>query len=217
MSKLSENLDRLIREKNSNRKAVALAAGLTPTTVQYIVNGKTKSPSIDTLARIAKVLGTTPAALTGGEYEDELPVDWIPVAGEIQAGALRSEHEIFKAVSDKKIPAAYDSRFPNAPRFAFEVLDDSADQIYPKGAKIVCVRLKDMPGLEDGRRYVLHHYDKIMQKFEARIWEYSRREGGREFFVSRTNNPEFQSSIEVKTDGGDYIIFAAVVGSYITE
>lgn len=82
---IAERIERLVAERGSNPRAVALAAGMSPTGVRDIITRKTKNPTFASLQKIAQVLGADVldivGALPAGNRE-------IAVAGRVGAGAL---------------------------------------------------------------------------------------------------------------------------------
>jgi transcriptional regulator with XRE-family HTH domain len=65
MSKLAENLDRIIKERGLSLRSVSLATGKSPQLVNDIISGRSKSPSLDTVTALAKVLEVPVHHLTG--------------------------------------------------------------------------------------------------------------------------------------------------------
>lgn len=65
---LVARLEERMRATGLNPTSVGLQAGLSASTIRNIFEGKSKHPRSDTLAAVAKVLGTTPSYLMG---EDE--------------------------------------------------------------------------------------------------------------------------------------------------
>jgi len=68
---LVDRLKRLIIERETNQAAVAKAAGLGATAVRDIIEGKSASPKISTLEKIAAVLETSASYLAYGEAAPE--------------------------------------------------------------------------------------------------------------------------------------------------
>ncbi len=66
-SVLRKELERRIKQKNTNMKEVSLAAGLNETAVRDIIVGRIQSPTYITLTSIAKVLGCTVEELFGAK------------------------------------------------------------------------------------------------------------------------------------------------------
>lgn len=54
---LSENLKKIMEQKKMSRLEVACKSGLSPRTIEFIELGKTESPQLDTVQKIAKALG----------------------------------------------------------------------------------------------------------------------------------------------------------------
>lgn len=81
---IGKNIARIIVMRETNNRAVADAAGLGPTSVRDIVTGKTISPTVLTLERIAKALDVTLGELLGVV---EIAGDGIEVIGRVVAKA----------------------------------------------------------------------------------------------------------------------------------
>lgn len=56
---LSKKLKRIMKEKNISRLELALKTEISPRTIELIEQGKTESPQLDTVQKIAKALDTT--------------------------------------------------------------------------------------------------------------------------------------------------------------
>lgn len=67
---LAENLRRYMRTKGMSMAALSRAAGANPTAVYDILNGRTHSPKLDTVEKLAGALETTVLdLLSSGERE----------------------------------------------------------------------------------------------------------------------------------------------------
>ena len=67
MNNLGKNLERLLKEKGLNPTAVSKATGKNQQLVADIIKGRSKSPSIETVASIARVLNVPVSQLTGAK------------------------------------------------------------------------------------------------------------------------------------------------------
>ena len=71
MNILSRNLEKLIAQKGLSNRHVSLAAGKNQQLVADIIKGRTKSPSIETLAALAKALKVPINQLTGEKVSEK--------------------------------------------------------------------------------------------------------------------------------------------------
>lgn len=83
---IAEAIDRLVKERGTNPRAVALAAGMSPTGVRDIITRKTKNPTFANLLKISEVLGVEVGAIVGTSAPSD-PIPTIAVAGKVGAGA----------------------------------------------------------------------------------------------------------------------------------
>jgi len=81
---IADTIERLIEERGTNRRAVALAAGMSPTGVRDIINRKTKNPTFANLLKIAEVLDVDVSEIVGGTAPEK---PTIAIAGKVGAGA----------------------------------------------------------------------------------------------------------------------------------
>lgn len=63
------NLRTLMAARSLNPRSLSLKAGLNPTAVRDMLEGRTKFPRYDTAQALARALDVTPAQLMGGEVE----------------------------------------------------------------------------------------------------------------------------------------------------
>ncbi len=68
------NLRFLMKARDINARALSLKAGLNPTAVRDMLEGRTQSPRYDTVEALSAALAVTPAQLMGGSL-DELKKD----------------------------------------------------------------------------------------------------------------------------------------------
>lgn len=159
-------LTRRIRERldalDLSATAAAERAGLNRGAIRDILDGKTSSPRLKTLAAIAAVLGTSVNYLSG-EVDDERPptappgdLD-IPVIGPAAAGVFREEPQR-QVVRTVQVPRS--SEHPDARHFAVIAGDNSMDNARPvpinEGAIACLVDLEDadLP-VESGKIYLV--------------------------------------------------------------
>lgn len=74
MSDLATNLERIIKDKGLSYRSVSLATGKSPQLVNDIISGRSKSPALETVQSLAKVLEVPVHHLTGDEpsYQADL-------------------------------------------------------------------------------------------------------------------------------------------------
>ena len=65
LSELQRNLTARMAQQGYHQKSLALAAGLNHTAIRDILKGRSRSPRLDTLVKIAHTLATTPNDLIG--------------------------------------------------------------------------------------------------------------------------------------------------------
>lgn len=90
---IADTIERLIEERGTNRRAVALAAGMSPTGVRDIINRKTKNPTFANLLKIAEVLEVDVSEIVGGTTPDK---PTISIAGKVGAGAHVPVFDIYE-------------------------------------------------------------------------------------------------------------------------
>ncbi|WP_417816577.1 XRE family transcriptional regulator [Tritonibacter scottomollicae] len=90
---IADTIERLIEERGTNRRAVALAAGMSPTGVRDIINRKTKNPTFANLLKIAEVLEVDVSVIVGGTTPDK---PTISIAGKVGAGAHVPVFDIYE-------------------------------------------------------------------------------------------------------------------------
>jgi SOS-response transcriptional repressor LexA len=142
-------------------RGAAKDAGLGFSTIRNILEGRSKSPRTDTIAKIAPVLKTTEAWLLKGEgdpapnFKSKNPVETrlfnhtealsveqieLPILGVVEAGAWR---EAVQEDNPETILVARDMRFPSAKQFLLKVRGDSMNAAKPipllDGALIQCI------------------------------------------------------------------------------
>lgn len=71
------NLSAAMARKGTNASEVARRAGLNPTAVYDIISGKSRSPKLDTVNRIADAIGVPFASLLSDPQDDELDQELI--------------------------------------------------------------------------------------------------------------------------------------------
>jgi len=143
---LQKRLRERMEAKDLLPAPLARQAGLGVSFVRDILRGKTRSPSADNLAKLARHLDTTPAYLTGQSDQPELtgrkpiPSRGIPYRGEVAAGIWI---EVGEGVlePDEWLPINPLPQFPEGAVYCLTVRGDSLDKVAQPGSTLVCVDL----------------------------------------------------------------------------
>lgn len=158
-SELTDRLRARMTDAGFSMKSLSVAAGLNETYVRDVLAGRGK-PSVDRLARIAQVLGTTVADLMG---EEEQGLRSVPLMGFVGAGA--EVHPEFEQVPPEGLEQIT-VPFPlPGDMIAFKVKGDSMLPQFRDGTVIIVFReqrrsLESFYGEEavvrtnDGRRFI---------------------------------------------------------------
>jgi transcriptional regulator with XRE-family HTH domain len=167
-----ERLRALLDEKSRSARQVSLAAGLGETAVKDILNGKSKNPEFQTLAKIALALGVplgefvagadatanggdAPHTTGGGEPSQAreavaappVEVRRVPVLGIVQAGAWA---EVFDDEPQPLDWVVFDEpAYARTEAFALIVRGPSVDLFYPDGSRVICIPATST-GIQDG-------------------------------------------------------------------
>ena len=155
-SALQAELRRRMTECGFNQKSLARTAGLNETAVRDILKGRSRSPRIDTLEALARVLDCSVIHLTGGKDapKPQAKTDCIDVLGAVEAdvsrqGLVRPVDEWYQLELPK------DRRFRDSPRFALEVRCNAAERFFKRGDAVVCLRPEEL-------NRVVAHGDKLV-------------------------------------------------------
>lgn len=80
---IADRIEALIAQRETNPRAVALAAGMSPTGVRDIITRKTKNPTFANLLKISEVLGVDVSEITALATARQT----VAIAGKVGAGA----------------------------------------------------------------------------------------------------------------------------------
>lgn len=200
-----------------NALQTAKKAGLGDSYVRDILRGKTRSPNVENIAKLAAALDTTPDWFFN-QGADEAPlkrvgdVTGLDVVGKIQAGSWVDRSIIDDSEEHEIIPVARDPRFPNARQYALAVEGDSMDLEYPDGSYVTCVDFWDS-GLSIKDGYILHverHNGPLVEMTLKAVETID----GEQMLCPRSSNTKHKP-IRLEGDGGTEILVKGVVtGSY---
>ncbi|WP_081780691.1 S24 family peptidase [Sulfitobacter sp. 20_GPM-1509m] len=125
---IADRIDALVKERGTNNRAVALAAGMSATGVRDIILRKTKNPTLANLVKIAEVLEVDIADIVGAEPKTP---PTISIAGTVGAGA---RVPLFDAYEKGDGPQVECPQVLSPHRVvAVEVAGDSMEPIYSAG------------------------------------------------------------------------------------
>lgn len=152
---IAENIDRLIKRQGSNNRAVAMAAGMSPTGVRDIITRKTKNPTFSSLLKIAEVLGVDVNEIVSGAA----PRPTIALAGKVGAGAKVPLVDAYTKGDGPQVECP-EGISPHG-IVAVEVSGDSMEPIYSDGDVLFYTRHthENVPSEAVGRRSVCEDAD----------------------------------------------------------
>lgn len=201
-----------------NAFQTAKKAGLGDSFVRDILRGKTRSPSVENLEKLARALDTTTDwFLSADESPIEVarvdaPIVGLEVVGTIQAGTWIDRSIVDDSGEYEIIPVARDPRFPHARQYSLKVSGDSMDLEYPDGSYVTCVDFYES-GLQAKQGMVVHverHNGPLVEATLKAIDIGS----GETILVPRSSNPRHKP-IKLNGDEGTQIVIrGAVIGSY---
>lgn len=179
-----EALQALRKKRGLSQAKLAELVGVEQPTVQRWESGK-RLPDLDSLQKLAEVLGVTPGSLLDGDA----PVSIGPtlfIKGEVAAGVWRaaaewpeSDWQSFTGRSDVHAEVRH--------RFGLRVVGDSMDLLYPPGSIVECVSVFGHAEALPGRRVViLRKNDR--QEYEATVKELVEQDGEL-WAVPKSTNP----------------------------
>lgn len=200
-----------------NAFQTAKKAGLGGSYVRDILRGKTRSPNVENIAKLAAALDTTPEwFFTDGLEETALKrgatVTGLNVVGKIQAGNWVDRSIIDEDPEHEIIPVARDPRFPKARQYALAVEGDSMNLEYPDGSYVTCVDYWDSGlALKDG--FIVHVERRNGPLVEMTLKAVETIDG-EQMLCPRSTNLKHKP-IRLEGDGGTEIVVRGVVtGSY---
>ncbi|MEW2911439.1 S24 family peptidase [Leisingera sp. JC11] len=125
---IADTIERLVAERGTNPRAVALAAGMSPTGVRDIITRKTKNPTFANLQKIAEVLGVEVTEIIGGTSAERPP---IAIAGKVGAGAQVPVFDAYEKGDGPQVECP--PGIPPHGVVAVEVEGDSMEPVYSAG------------------------------------------------------------------------------------
>jgi transcriptional regulator with XRE-family HTH domain len=153
---IADRIEALIERRGTNPRAVALAAGMSPTGVRDIIIRKTKNPTFANLLKISEALGVDVMEIVSGTG---LPPETISIAGKVGAGAQVPVFDAYEKGDGPQVEAP--PGLPPSGVVAVEIAGDSMEPIYSNGDLLFYSRAthEGIPDDVIGHRCVLEDAD----------------------------------------------------------
>lgn len=156
---IADRIEQLVQARGTNPRAVALAAGMSPTGVRDIITRKTKNPTFANLLKIAEVLDVDVSAIVGGAAPERPAV---AVAGKVGAGAEVELYDSY-AKGDGLYHVACPPQIGPRGIVAVEVEGNSMEPAYEAGDVLFYSReALGVPAEAVGRRCVVEDEDGMV-------------------------------------------------------
>jgi SOS-response transcriptional repressor LexA len=217
------SLQKRVRERMDalglNALQAAKRARLGESFVRDILRGRTRSPSADNLAKLAKALETTPEYLRNETAEanvglQEVEVVGLPVVSSINAGSWLEVTILDDNPEPDLIPVAKNPRYSHAHQYALRIVGDSMDELYKDGSYVICADIWDMGiPLKDGLPVHVEMRRAGGQLVQITIKEIATL-GGERVLIPRSSNPRWKPIPLEGDDATEVIVKGVVIGSY---
>lgn len=125
---IADRIDALVKERGTNNRAVAIAAGMSATGVRDIILRKTKNPTLANLVKIAEVLEVDIGEIVG---EPPKPRPTVAIAGAVGAGAMVPVFDAYEKGDGPQVECP-PVLSPHGV-VAVEVVGDSMEPVYSAG------------------------------------------------------------------------------------
>lgn len=215
MEDFANQIRKLRRERGLNQAGLGELLGVNQATVSRWESGSIPEPQ--QLARLAELAGVSLQDFIGGDLGASRIGPALFVKGEVAAGvwqdAWQWEPEEWKAYQGGSHIAA-----PDSDRFGLAVVGESMNEVYPPGTILDCVNIHNTADLKSGQRVIVIR-KQFGDGYEATVKEY-RQADGKDWLIPRSNNPSFQTPIDlsVQEEGIEEVAIVAIVcGSYRPE
>lgn len=200
-----------------NQQGFAELFGVTQGSVSRWEKGSMPDPSA--LAVMAGKMGVDLRALIGADFEGaSLNGPRLFVKGAVAAGVWREDVQWGE---DDWQPYTGGDHFsaPKDARYGLRVEGESMNMVYPPGTILDCVSTIATGAVPLNGQRVIVVRQRVNGEYESTVKEYIR-DGDKEWLVPRSNNPAFQTPVELGSleDGiVETTIMAIVKGSYRPE
>lgn len=143
MSKeIIERLKAAIARSGKSARAVSLAAGMSDSAVRGIERNPDASPTVDTLAKIARALDVAPEWLAFGVGEVSLhdnSADRLPIIGEVAAGLWLEVDSLHQPSDYERAPVLFSPEWPIDAQYGLRVRGTSINRTAMDGDVLRCI------------------------------------------------------------------------------
>ncbi|WP_408872913.1 LexA family protein [Gluconobacter roseus] len=215
-------IEQMMKAQNTNPKRLAKEAGVGPTYVRDIIEGRSLDPKTGKLTQIATALGCKLDDLLGkGASVTPIHTTQIEVRGDVQAGVWREAIE-WPAVDWYAITVPIDTAYQGFHRYGLKVCGQSMNKVFPEGSVVVVINFGDLGRLpKTGDFVVAVQRCSKTDQYEATVKAVQIRDDGTVILWPQSWDPAFQTPVVLPPqDGHDHAgvpevaIQALVVGSY---
>ena len=215
-------IEALMKARDTNPKRLAKDAGVGPTHVRDILEGRSLDPKTGKLTQIAAALGCSLEELLGsGSMVAPIHTTQIEVRGDVQAGVWREAIE-WPAVDWYAITVPIDTAYQGFHRYGLKVCGQSMNKVFPEGSVVVVINFGDLGRLpKTGDFVVAVQRCSKTDQYEATVKAVQIRDDGTVILWPQSWDPAFQAPVILaahdNVDGAgvsDVTIQALVVGSY---
>lgn len=187
------------KAKKLSQNAVARHLGISRNAVSLWESG-TSTPAPDRMAQVAVLLGKPVDWLATGRSGVSVPVEGLPLRGDIAAGVWFEVHENQEAEVER-VPVAPDPRYPIESQYALRVRGNSVNRIAKDGTILAVVDLIT-GGIEPRPGDLVWVERRRGQLVEATVKRLKRGGKGLELWPE-SDDPAYQDKIAVRPPKGD--------------
>lgn len=213
-----DNIRAKMTEMGLNMKQLSLKAGLGETGAREIILGIRRSPTVESLQKLATALGCDIRDFFAEPHEaTRRTVTPLSIIGAVEAGAWQKDPHWPKSEWFYE-PVPNDPRFAAFERFGLLMKGPAMDQVYSDGDVVVCISMKDLQEKpESGRRYIVHRKNSA-DKIEVSVKEYYEDPDGSAWLMPKSSKPEYQAPVKLEAGStADVTIYARVTGFWRRE
>lgn len=143
-----ERLRTMIERSGESRRGLSLRAGLSDSAVRMIEKHPDSSPTVETVAKLAKALNVAPEWLAYGVGETSLhdgAEEYLPVVGEVAAGLWLEADALDQRRGPEELeraPIAYTPEWPKAAQYGLKVRGTSINRRAADGDILRCIDIE---------------------------------------------------------------------------
>lgn len=216
MANFSREIRAIRRDLGMTQEQFAHALNVSQGTVSRWEKGA--EPGFENLREIERLASRRGQPIKLHEMT-ELPVDDVPVVGEIMAGLFREAIRVDDL--SPSINIGPEPRYSGFPRFALRVRGPSMNLLYPDGSFVVCIEFADLGrDPKHGERVIVYRINSD-GLIEATCKEFVVDGNGAAWLWPRSSDPHFQTPWPLSNghpaDIESVSVHALVIGSYRPE